>query len=198
MTHLRLNWHSPLEKFYRDHSTVMSQNGTLSSGGKTGAAIPVRGPQQQENSPRATSALDKAGDVTHSSGIPLRDRTNSPWQEPLRTATLIKPSDGDKLEHGVKQFPVVASPFTSSCNVPFSTDWKTISFCPPENESTSKISLSGRGCYISKFSPTGSVVALAINRREATDTRLLFFSPLVETGLSSPAYQPKVGRKLGR
>lgn len=202
VTHLRLNWHSPLVKFYRDHSTVVSQKEALSSStsGKTGTAVPVQLPElrvllQQENFPHATSTLDKTGGVIPSGSLPLRDRTNSPQQEHLQTAASIKSHEVDKLEHGVKKSP---NPVASSCNVPFSEVWKTVSYCPPTGKNTSKSSPSGRGCYISKFSPTGNIVALAINHREAMDTRLLFFDPLVETGLSNPAHQPKVGRKLGR
>ena len=181
---------------------MVSQKDALSSstGEKTGTAVPVQLPDlrvllQQENSPHATSTFDKTGGVIPCGSLPLRDRTNGPQQECLQTAASVKSHEVDKLEHGVKKFP---SPVASSCNVPFSAVWKTVSYCPLMGESTSKSSPSGRGCYISKFSPTGNIVALAINHREAMDTRLLFFDPLVETGLSNSAYQPKVGKKLGR
>ena len=159
-------------------------------------------PIQQEDSPRVALTLHKTDNETssgnlHSSNLPLRDRTNDPLQPTTQTALPTS-----QLEFGTKQLPATvknASPLTSVHDAPFSASWKTISYCSQDhNKSGSKSSLSGQGCYLSKFSPAGNVVALAINHREALDTQVLFMSPLVETGLSSAVYQPKFGRKLGR
>ena len=207
ITHLQLNWHGPLAKFYRDHSTITLQNGTVNMGKERGTITPVLmsyldDPIQQEDSPRVALMLHKTDNETspgnlHSSNLPLRDRTNDPLQPTTQTALPTS-----QLEFGTKQLPATvknASPLTSVHDAPFGASWKTISYCSHDhNKSGSKSSLSGQGCYLSKFSPAGNVVALAINHREALDTQVLFMSPLVETGLSSAVYQPKFGRKLGR
>ena len=207
ITHLRLNWNGPLIKFYRDHSNVILQNGAMNVDNEQGTITPVLtsyldDPIQRENSPHAALTLHKTENKTpsgnlHSSNVPLRDRTNDPLQLTGQTALPTSP-----LEFGTKQHPPTiknTSPFTSFHDAPFSAIWKTISYCSQDhNKSGSKSSLSGRGCYLSKFSPTGNIVALAINHEEALNTQVLFVSPLVETGLSSPVYQPKFRRKLGR
>ena len=207
ITHLRLNWNGPLVKFYRDHSNVTLQNGAMNMGNERGTITPVLtsyldNPIQRENLPHATSTLHKTENKTpsgnlHSSNLPLRDRTNDPLQPTGQTALPTSP-----LEFGTKQHLLTVkntSPFTSFHDAPFDAIWKTMSYCSQDcNKSGSKSSLSGRGCYLSKFSPTGNIVGLAINHEEAIDTQVLFVSPLVETGLSSAIYQPKFRRKLGR
>ena len=204
ITHLRLNWHGPLAKFYRDHSTVTLQNGMVNMDKERGTVTPVLtsyldDPIWKENSPHVTVTLhktDHSGNL-YSSNLALRDRTNDPLQPTGQTA-LSTP----RLETATKQLPSAVkniSPLTSVHDAPFSNSWKTISYCSQDhNKSGSKSSLSGQGCYLSRFSPTGNIVALAINHREALDTQVLFMSPLVETGLSSAVYQPKFDRKLGR
>jgi len=207
ITHLRLNWNGPLVKFYRDHSNVTLQNGAMNMGNERGTITPMLtsyldNPIQRENLPHATSTLHKTENKTpsgnlHSSNLPLRDRTNDPLQPTGQTALPTSP-----LEFGTKQHLLTVkntSPFTSFHDAPFDAIWKTMSYCSQDcNKSGSKSSLSGRGCYLSKFSPTGNIVGLAINHEEALDTQVLFVSPLVETGLSSAIYQPKFRRKLGR
>lgn len=207
ITHLRLNWNGPLVKFYRDHSNVTLQNGAMNMGNERGTITPVLtsyldNPIQRENLPHATSTLHKTENKTpsgnlHSSNLPLRDRTNDPLQPTGQTALPTSP-----LEFGTKQHLLTVkntSPFTSFHDAPFDAIWKTMSYCSQDcNKSGSKSSLSGRGCYLSKFSPTGNIVGLAINHEEALDTQVLFVSPLVETGLSNAIYQPKFRRKLGR
>ena len=204
ITHLRLSWHGPLTKFYRDHSTVTLQNGTVNVDKERGTVTPVLtsyldDPIRQENSPPVTVTLhktDHSGNL-YSSNLPLRDRTNDRLQPTGETALPTS-----QLETATKQLPSAVkniSPLTSVHDAPFGASWKTISYCSQDrNKSGSKSSLSGQGCYLSKFSPTGNIVGLAINHREALDTQVLFMSPLVETGLSSAVYQPKFGRKLGR
>ena len=207
ITHLRLNWNGPLVKFYRDHSNVTLQNGAMNMGNERGTITPMLTSYldntiQRENLPHATSTLHKTENKTpsgnlHSSNLPLRDRTNDPLQPTGQTALPTSP-----LEFGTKQHLLTVkntSPFTSFHDAPFDAIWKTMSYCSQDcNKSGSKSSLSGRGCYLSKFSPTGNIVGLAINHEEALDTQVLFVSPLVETGLSSAIYQPKFRRKLGR
>ena len=207
ITHLRLNWNGPLVKFYRDHSNVTLQNGAMNMGNERGTITPMLtsyldNPLQRENLPHATSTSHKTENKTpsgnlHSSNLPLRDRTNDPLQPTGQTALPTSP-----LEFGTKQHLLTVkntSPFTSFHDAPFDAIWKTMSYCSQDcNKSGSKSSLSGRGCYLSKFSPTGNIVGLAINHEEALDTQVLFVSPLVETGLSSAIYQPKFRRKLGR
>lgn len=207
ITHLRLNWHGPLAKFYRDHSTVALQNGTVNMDKERGTVTPVLtsyldDPFRKENSPHVTATLHKTDNETpsgnlYSSNLPLRDRTNDRLQPTGQTALPTA-----QLETATKQLPSAVkniSPLTSVHDAPFSASWKTTSYCSQDrNKSGSMSSLSGQGCYLSKFSPTGNIVALAVNHREALDTQVLFMSPLVETGLSSAVYQPKFGRKLGR
>ena len=207
ITHLWLNWNGPLVKFYRDHSNVTLQNGAMNMGNERGTITPVLtsyldNPIQRENLPHATSTLHKTENKTpsgnlHSINLPLRDRTNDPLQPTGQTALPTSP-----LEFGTKQHLLTVkntSPFTSFHDAPFDAIWKTMSYCSQNfNKSGSKSSLSGRGCYLSKFSPTGNIVSLAINHEEALDTQVLFVSPLVETGLSNAVYQPKFRRKLGR
>ena len=138
---------------------------------------------------------------------PLSDVTNSNLANPLdRTehAGVKKEQQATAQKHHVK-----FDAFLTPENQPFQTSWSTVFYTPPDNNNQSHndnniiinsthASLTKRGCYVVKLSPTGSVAALAVNRREASDTAVVFFSPLVDASVSAPLYLSKAQEKTGR
>ena len=136
----------------------------------------------------------------------MSDVTNSNLANPL-----------DRIEHtGVKkeqqataqkQHHVKFDAFLTPENQPFQTSWSTVFYTPPDDNhqshddnitNSTHAPLAKRGCYVVKLSPTGSVAALAVNRREASDTAVVFFSPLVDAFVSTPLYLSKAKEKTRR
>ena len=148
---------------------------------------------------------------------PLRDRTNV--LEDRETAACEQAPDSlTRSHHGheyrqelqPRQAPTDVSNSGGSeepCEAPnrgvidtpsFQALWRTGTCCVEGKDADQCSSLTGKGTYVSKFSPTGNVVALAMNRELAADTRVLFLSPLTECGLASPVYQFRDKEKAGR
>ena len=76
---------------------------------------------------------------------------------------------------------------------PFIISWGSVS-C----QSCAGPSHNGRGTYIYRLSPMGDLSALAVNERKAKDTRVLFYSPLTQGGLSSRVYPQQKDTQTGR
>ena len=179
----------------------------------TGSSImkdAVRGGKNLQPSQRGPGSHDE----------PLRDRTNvledreaivceqspaspgpvipSPhgheYQEEPQTAQVptSAPNSGDSEE------PRKATNRDVTDTLPFQTFWRS-GTCRAEGKDVSqRSSLTGRGSYVSKFSPTGNIMALAMNKELAADTQVLFLSPLTECGLACPVYQFRDKEKAGR
>ncbi len=80
---------------------------------------------------------------------------------------------------------------------PFQTSWRTVN--RPRTHPTPGISLlSGRGSYVLRLSPSCSLGALAVNCDQATDTELVFFSPLDDVEMGVRVYSSKVEGLSGR
>ena len=151
--------------------------------------------------------LEEKGRTVCSGGwkLPLSDVTNSNLTNPLdRTEHLgvKKEQQATAQQHHVK-----FDAFLTPENQPFQTSWSTVFYTPPDDNDQShgdditnstRASLTKRGCYVCKLSPTGSIAALAVNRREASDTAVVFFSPLVDASVSTPLYLSKAQEKTGR
>lgn len=200
ITHLLISWSPPTAQFYSAHSSchntaathpfpfsaVDSETSSESVGGDDEQEVNLSGDLEKDS--------ENGGDSlrhTCSGGrnIPLSDTTN----------TRIQIRKGHKKQLNPQQFDA----FTKPGEQPFQTSWSTVfysSLNPVEggnvSSSTSTPPLR-RGCYVCRLSPTCSVAALAVNRREASDSSVVFFSPLLDTGLSSPLYSSKMN-KSGR
>ncbi len=74
---------------------------------------------------------------------------------------------------------------------PFETSWRTISRHPITP-------LTGRGSYVLRLSPSCSLGALAVNYPQATDTEMLFFSPLANAELSVCVFPKNIEGLTGR
>ena len=198
ITHLLISWSPPTTQFYSAHS---SSHNTAGIHPFPFSAV------DSETSSESVSRDDKhvlnlskdllkdsgnGGDsLRHSSGkTPLRDTTNSHTRIQIRKRHEKRPNP--------QQFDT----FTKPEEQPFQTSWSTVFYSSPnpvEGDVVRSTSTppSRRGCYVCRLSPTCSVAALAINKREASDSSIVFFSPLVDTGLSSLFYSSKMN-KSGR
>ena len=137
-------------------------------------------------------------DVTNSNLANSLDRTEHAGVKKEQQATA------QKQQHHHVKFDAFLTPENQS----FQTSWSTVFYTPPDNNDQShdgnniinsiRALLTKRGCYVVKFSPTGSIAALAVNRREASDTAVVFFSPLVDASVSTPLYLSKAQEKTGR
>ena len=135
----------------------------------------------------------------------MSDVTNSNLANPLDSTEHA----GVKKEQQAtaqKQHHVKFDAFLTPENQPFQTSWSTV-FYDDNHQShddnniiinSTRAPLTKRGYYVVKLSPTGSVAALAVNRREASDTAVVFFSPLVDASVSAPLYLSKAQEKTGR
>ena len=70
---------------------------------------------------------------------------------------------------------------------PFRVSWGSIA-CPP----STCPSHSGISTYVYRLSPTGDLSAVVVNQKKASETRVIFFSPLSQVGISVKVYpQPE-------
>lgn len=76
---------------------------------------------------------------------------------------------------------------------PFIVSWGSVS-CSP---GTGPIH-SGTGTYVYRLSPMGDLSAVVVNQKRARDTRVIFFSPLTQVGVSVCVYPPQDESKIGR
>ena len=145
--------------------------------------------RQQEND--TSEGVNDRGKSQDSTKRPLKDTTNVQTTDPYGFVSSQHSTTKTTEQLGT------TTGTGNGCSAPFQVLWKTIS-CSPENGTSSDPPPFGKSCYVSKFSPTGNIMALAINRRSAADTQVLFYSPLTDNGLSSPVYQTQDDRKSGR
>ena len=195
ITHLLISWPSPTALFYSSHSpssplhnkqafpisTVDSETSTESK-------------EEDKNVPKSEN-LER--NLT-SGKLPLNDVTNSNLASPLDNSKNQVKKGQQKQLH-----PIKFDAFLTPEHQPFQTSWSTVFYTPDDEEdknsnSSSSAPLTKRGCYVCKLSPTGSIAALAVNRKDASNTAVLFFSPLVDAGMSSPLYLSKTKEKTGR
>ena len=127
--------------------------------------------------------------------LPLSDVTNS---------SLVHQLDPSK-RHGVKKeqqtqlHSLKFDVFLTPEHQPFQTSWSTVFYTPDNHvDNSTHTPLSKRGCYVCRLSPTASIAALAVNSRDASNTAVVFFSPLVDAGMSASLYLSKTKDKTGR
>lgn len=196
ITHLLISWSSPTTQFYSLHSPTSGNNGQ---------SFPFAAVDSDETSIESNSAWDK-GVRTNLSEVP-----ESNQRLPTSNKNLPNVSEGMdshkrsqvKLRHQRRTNATQFDAFMTPKQQPFNTSWSTVFYSstdPVKDSSNSAPSAppSRRGCYVCKLSPTGTIAALAINRKEASHTSVVFFSPLVDAGLSSPLYPSKTKDKSGR
>ena len=132
---------------------------------------------------------------TSSGKLPLSDVTNF---------SLVHQLDPSK-RHGVKKeqqtqlHSLKFDAFPTPERQPIQTSWSTVFYTPDDDvDNSTHTPLSKRGCYVCRLSPTASIAALAVNGKGASNTAVVFFSPLVDAGISSPLYLSKTKDKIGR
>jgi len=76
---------------------------------------------------------------------------------------------------------------------PFRVSWGSIS-CP----SSSSPSHNGSGTYVYRLSPMGDLGAIVMNHKKASESRIVFFSPLNQVGISVKIYQQPKETWIGR
>ena len=76
---------------------------------------------------------------------------------------------------------------------PFRVSWGSIS-CP----SSSSPSHNGSGTYVYRLSPMGDLGAVVTNHKKASKSRIIFFSPLNQVGISVKVYQQAEESWIGR
>lgn len=189
ITHLLISWSSPTAQFYSTHSSHIIN---------TARTVPfpftALDSETSTGSGNLSKDSNKNGDLVRpeKGKTPLNDATNSQARSQIQKEDRKRPIPS--------QFDASVKPKDQ----PFQTSWSTVfySSTDPVEVGTSSNSLSSRltrrGCYVCRLSPTCGITALAINKREASDCSVVFFSPLTDTGLSSPLYPPKKRDKSGR
>lgn len=125
---------------------------------------------------------------------PLNDVVNSETAHLVESSHRVREGQQKQKPRHHTRFDAFVKPE----HQPFQTSWSTVFYTPNSQEDSSLAQPTKRGCYVCRFSPTGSIAALAINKREAANTAVVFFSSLVSTGLSSPLYPTKMKDKSGR
>ena len=199
ITHLLISWSPPTAQFYSAHS---SSHNTAST-----HPFPFTAPDSE------TSSESLGGDEEHGVNLSVdldkdsgngrdslrRSSEKIPFSDATNSRTRIQIRKGNEKRLNPPQFDA----FTKPEEQPFQTSWSTVFYSSPNpvegdvSSSTSMPPLRRRGCYVCRLSPTCSVAALAINMREASESSVVFFSPLVDAGLSSPLYSSKMN-KSGR
>ncbi len=205
VTHLLIRWSNPTEQFY---STYPGQAAASESCGVRLLQVgctPRETPEMQgdENAqveemtvkePHSNETLQTS---SYPQQRPLRDMTNLTQENPPESfqplpSTLVSEKTAD-----VPAPTSVSSGCTGIISAPFTIQWKTKSYSP-DNTTDQHLSPTGRGCFVAKLSPTGNVLALAINRSSASDSQILFYSLLTDSGVSSPIHHNISASKIGR
>ena len=138
--------------------------------------------------------------------VPLSDVTNSNLANPLDRTKHHEVKKEQQAQQQHHHHSVKFDAFLTPEHQPFQTTWSTVFYTPddddhhqtPINSDSTHPPLAKRGCYVVKLSPTGCIAALAINRKEVSNTAVVFFSPLVDASMSSPLYLSKAKEKTGR
>lgn len=77
---------------------------------------------------------------------------------------------------------------------PFNVSWGSVSCSSPGTGPTHN----GTGTYVYRLSPMGDLSAVVVNQKRARETRIIFFSPLNQVGVSVNVYPPQDESKTGR
>ncbi len=205
VTHLLVRWNDPTAQFYSNHSTAACQPGALGSPGVSLLQVSYATPR--ESSVRRGGENSQLEAVKESRGI-SKESMASEVSQPLRDTTNLLEENGPASRESSQTFPsTLVSESTSpivptrgdcaGSNVPFTVQWKARS-CSHDNSSGPLSPPLGRGAYVAKFSPTGNVLAFALNQKSASDSQVLFCSLLTDSGLSSLIYNSTNTTKSGR
>ena len=138
--------------------------------------------------------------------VPLSDVTNSNLANPLDCTKHHEMKKEQQAQQQHHHHSVKFDAFLTPEHQPFQTSWSTVFYTPdnnddhqtPINSHSTHPPLAKRGCYVVKLSPTGCIAALVVNRKEALNTAVVFFSPLVNASMSTPLYLSKAKEKTGR
>ena len=184
ISHLFISWSSPTAQFYSTRSPITAVNLSFPF-----STVDSETSTTESDVKKLPVNSDKREDIT--GRVPLSDSTNSQLTN--------RHKNGSKKRLNSTQFDAFLAPEQR----PFQTSWSTVFHTSTGPEETSGNSASSdmptrRGSYVCRLSPTGSIAALAINRRAAVDSSVAFFSPLVDAGTSSPLYLSKMKEKYGR
>ena len=121
-----------------------------------------------------------------------------PHMTGIATANNMQSRNQSKSEVEQGDSYATTSSVGSTCNqpaLPVTIDWKTCtvleSHSPPHHTSH------GGDQFVVKLSPTGRVVAVAVNHQIAANTHILFMDLWNEVSTSSPVY-PKRSHETGR
>ncbi len=76
---------------------------------------------------------------------------------------------------------------------PFSVSWGTVAFSAEDTPTHS-----GHGTYVYRLSPAGDLCAIVMNKARASRTKVNFFSPLNQVGISVNVYQQPDQSWVGR
>ena len=183
-------------------SSILLQENTISGikdtpiSGKHASSLRQhqRGPDSRDEPLRDRVNVLETEQVPDSPGPEIESSHSHKFEEEPQTGQAPASTTDSGSGHSKEPRKVSSRDITDT---PFQVIWRTITCCA-EGKDIQHSSLTGRGSYVSKFSPTGNIMALAVNRNLAADTRVLFFSPLTECGLSSPVYQFRDKEKSGR
>lgn len=179
MIHLLINWPSSTAEFYSRRTSYSDKS--LSSG----HAFPVRLLLHNRNTCGEGDEEIKKGHTTSDENTSFQQRASAISQVPSSSMNSSEPVMESES----------SSQFGALWNgpPPFNVSWGSVS-----SQLHAGPTHNGRGTYIYRLSPGGELAALAVNTRKAKDSRILFFSPLTEGGLTSPVYTTPVEGQTGR
>ena len=194
ITHLLISWPSPTSLFYSSISPSSPLHNNQAFPFST--AVDSETSESRDEDRHVLKSDDLEGKSQNSNGkLPLSDVTNS---------NLVHQLDSSK-RHGVKKeqqtqlHSLKFDAFLTPEHQPFQTSWSTVFYTPDNHvDNSTHTPLSKRGCYVCRLSPTASIAALAVNSKDASNTAVVFFSPLVDAGMSAPLYLSKTKDKTGR
>ena len=225
ITHLLISWPFPTSLFYSSlspssplhnnqafpFSTAVDSETSSESRNEDRHVLKSGDVEERSQNTGNLPLNDKSGDedrhvVLKSEDSKERGRNNS-GKVPLSDVTnsnLTNSSDHSKChnmkkEQQAQHHPFKFDAFMTPEHQPFQTSWSTVFYTPDNRvENSSCAPLTKRGSYVCRLSPTGSIAALALNRKEALNTAVVFFSPLVDAAMSTPLYLSKAKEKTGR
>ena len=120
--------------------------------------------------------------------IEIRDSRKKKGDRLCKEGGTSSGCDGSDIDVSSMQFR------TLCCKPPpFITKWGSVSCSPGTGPAHN-----GTGTYVYHLSPVGDLSALVVNQKRATETRIIFFSPLTQVGVSVYVYPPYEGSMAGR
>ena len=175
ISHLLLTWKETSADCYMARTADVSTS-RETGGGDTSDLAELTEKKHDENTPQRRVIR------------PLQDRTNLELTPPFTSeAEMNSPHSNVGKSHAT----IVPE---SIKEIPVNVTWKTCT----AHRAHCQSSPCGRGCYVSKISPTGSISAVAVNHSSAADTHVLFADLLNEVSLSSTVYMKTDDTMSGR